>query len=127
MGWRCLRRDRGWKPWGESWESSSRDPGAESPPDGNSLCAQADYSHPSGNRLRGSNSPVPKRDSALALWCLSLTAEYKVTRLITKEDRHRCKPLAKVEGQSGLEMLEERLGMEALGRELREWQSGSQC
>ena len=45
------------------------------PPDSNSLCAQADHSLLSGSSLRGNSSSDPRRVSALALWCLSLTAE----------------------------------------------------
>ena len=56
--------------------------------------AQADHSFLSGSSLRGSNSPTPKINTALALWCLSLTAECRVTILITKGDSHRHKSLA---------------------------------
>ena len=120
--WRHLRRDWGQKFWGES---SPWDPGAESSPIGSSHLAQADHSPPSSSSLRGINSPTPKRDFALALQCLSLIAECRVTMLINKEESHRCRSLAK--GGRVLEMLEERLGMEAWHRELREWLPGSWC
>ena len=87
---------------------------------------QGDHSPPRGSSLKGNNSPIPKRGSTQALWCLSLIAECRETRLITKGDSHICKSLAKL-GQSGLAMLEERLEMGALGRELRQWLLGSWC
>ena len=101
------------------------------PPNGGSCHFQADHFPLSGSRLRGNNSHDSKGVSGLARWCLSLTAECRVTRLITKGDIHRCRSLAKGAGQSGQEMLEVTQSypqlMEACGRELREQLLGSWC
>ena len=88
-------------------------PVLRNPPYSSSNHVQADYP-PLGNSLRENLSPAPRRDPALALWCLSLTAEHIETRLITKENSHRHKSLAKA-GQSGLETHEESLETEAWG------------
>ena len=119
VGWRHLRRD--WRQ--KIWERAERVAVGilvlSHSPYGSSHPAQADHFPLSGSSLRGNNSPSPQRDSVPTLWCLSLTAECRVTRLLTEGDSHRRWSLAKV-GRSGLETLGERLGMEALGRELRE-------
>ena len=114
MGWRHLRRH--WdENFGESAETvATGNPVLSHPPNGGSHHAQADHFPLSSSSLRGNNSPAPKKDSALALWCLSLTAEHIETRLITKEHSHRHKSLAKA-GQSGLETHEESLETEAWG------------
>ena len=59
------------------------------PSEGNSHPAEADHSPLSSSSLRGNNIPDPRRDSALALWCLNLTAKCRVTRLITEGDSQR--------------------------------------
>ena len=43
----------------------------------------------SSSSLSRNNSPDPRRVSALVLWYLGLTAEYRLTRLTTKGDSHR--------------------------------------
>ena len=47
----------------------------------------------------GETIALPPRETALALWCLSLNAVCRVSRLITKRDSYRCRSQAKRVGR----------------------------
>ena len=87
------------------------------PPCSSSQCTQADSS---GSSLKGNNSPDLGRDSSLALWCLSMTAECRVTILTTKGVSHRQYILGIAGVKWTRDAREETGDAWALGRELKD-------
>ena len=122
---RCRRRDWGGRLGERAKRVAKGIPVLSYPLNGSSHHSQADHSPPSGSSLQENNSPTHKRDSAPALWYLSLIAGCRVNKLITEGGYHRCRSLAKGSGKSGLETFQERLWTEARGENQKSGHQGT--